>query len=121
MIYMIPHRPNLDCRTDLNALSSSLFSDSTVPSWLTSKKLLRAWTALLLLPRTKRQLQCLGIGLRTKNDERSASESIMTEHEIPEVRSENRIDASIYRLDLIIMPLLFLGFFCLRKFRTFPE
>jgi hypothetical protein len=76
---------------------------------------------LLLLQRTKRQSQCLGIGLRTKNDERSASESIMTEHEIPEARLEYRINASIYRLDLIIMPLLFLGFFCLREFRTFPE
>jgi hypothetical protein len=42
----------------------------------------------------------------------------MTEYEIPEARSEHRIDLSVYRLDLIIMPLLFLGFFCLRKFTT---
>jgi hypothetical protein len=46
---------------------------------------------LRLLERMKRRSQSLGIGPRKKNDERSASES-MTEYEIPEARSEHRIE-----------------------------
>lgn len=70
--------PHLDCRggTDMNALSPSLYSKSSLSIWLTSRRPLRVSTALRLLERMKRRSQSLGIGPRKKNDERSASKSM---------------------------------------------